>query len=298
MPTAEPFIALGKGNGFPYCPQRVDVSSYANWCTLSGHTGGPVTEESINASLSAAMQLHWNSHQLLCSADFTEDSSPDGDFKTSNVSDTKTIPEEPRERVCFSQIGTGRVGFFTPGFGRQGVTSRAEFSFKIVRMYNGSFLDEDNFVGYGVAPSTTADQDIPEITYRGIKAEGTNNILTQFARVELVSFTDSTSFNSDTRTQQVGITTIPTGINTVIYFLCIAAANSPGPNGTFGIPPEIDTVNYTRNVSAANRFASLGGKTTAVLFDGYDEDFEEKYVTVTNTSNSSASISDIDFYRY
>ena len=296
MPNAQDFKAIGRGNGFSYCPQKVNVSSYNSWCTLSGHTSGPASQESINASLKAAMQLHWNSNLLVGSASYTFSDS-DGNSATASVSDTKPVVETPRERVCKSQVGTGKIGSGTPGIG--GASANAALSFKIVRMYNGSTSDEGNFVGYGVINTATADPDDPLATYNGILIQGTNNILTEFANVSLVSFTNSFSFTSDTRTQNVGITTISTETDTDIYFLCIASVKSPGPNGTFGEPPEIDTVNYSRSASASNRFASMGGSSSSVLFDGYDPDTgEEIYETYTINSSASASISDIDFYRY
>ncbi len=36
MPTATSFNALGRGNGFPFCPTSVDVSGFDHWVTLAG----------------------------------------------------------------------------------------------------------------------------------------------------------------------------------------------------------------------------------------------------------------------
>lgn len=47
----------GRRNGFPFCPGKVDVSTYNNWITLGGYdkttagAGTIVTQDQINESL-------------------------------------------------------------------------------------------------------------------------------------------------------------------------------------------------------------------------------------------------------
>ena len=40
MPKADTFTALGRGNGFGFCPKKVDVSEFDNWITLGGVSSG------------------------------------------------------------------------------------------------------------------------------------------------------------------------------------------------------------------------------------------------------------------
>lgn len=66
MPATE-FTALGRGNGFPFCANRVDVDSFYDYMTLGGYrktdTGGASASQ-INDSLVGAMELFWNSYEL------------------------------------------------------------------------------------------------------------------------------------------------------------------------------------------------------------------------------------------
>lgn len=70
MPTATKFTALGKGNGFPFCPQRVDVDGLY-FQTLGGVTqfnvgglGAIEKEAKIEDSRLAAMKLFWMFYSL------------------------------------------------------------------------------------------------------------------------------------------------------------------------------------------------------------------------------------------
>lgn len=158
MPTAIPFAALGAGNGFSFCPLKVNVADYDYWTTLSGvNKNNPETSDSLIAeSLQLAMQLFWNFNGLSMEDSFT---TPDGsysdtwsvdmeagvdefevmyfiksDFAGSDSNENKT----PRERVCYKIFGV----YQEYGF--------AFFTVNIVRMYNGVTTDEGNFVGYGL----------------------------------------------------------------------------------------------------------------------------------------------------
>ena len=143
MPTATPFTALGKGNGFPFCLDKLDVSEYDYWTTLGGYKktdeSDEVTQAQINLSLKNAMKVFWNFYGYTINA---ESENPYGDD-----SKTLTLSMEdlsPKERVCASE----------PWF-RSAETEEDYALYTLVypepiRMYNGETEDEGNFVGYGV----------------------------------------------------------------------------------------------------------------------------------------------------
>lgn len=298
MPNADKFNALGQGNGFSFTPDKVDVSS-SNWCTLSGLTEGPASDESKNESLKAAMQLYWNSNFLQGSSTIAVEDSVDGTVTRvalGTVTDTNVVEKQPKERVCTSTIGAGKFGLGVPGI--SGVTSKIEFAFKIIRMYDGSVSDEDNFVGYGIQSISASSPSDPTVSFNGIGTSATTNLASFGATIDLVSFTSQSSLTSDTITQDVGVCTIPTPTGVNVKFLCVARAKSNGPNGTFGIPPEIDTIDFTRSANASTMFASVAGKETTAQFDGYDDEGEEIYETFTTSINANASLTAVDFYRY
>ena len=67
MPIAQKFKALGAGNGFPHCLDKVDVSNYDYWTTFSGfnkNSGGSPTEQQIADSLTLGMKVFWNLHKM------------------------------------------------------------------------------------------------------------------------------------------------------------------------------------------------------------------------------------------
>ena len=159
MPTATPFTALGRGNGFSFCPNKVDVSGYDYWVTLGGYkktdTGDP-TQAQVDLSLKNAMQLFWNLDGWTGLLSFAGASDPyreitslsmkNGDYYTfyANELDGTQVNEpdfDPKDRVCYKSFEVEKMvedpisGIFLGG--------------TPVRMYNGDPSDEDNFVGYG-----------------------------------------------------------------------------------------------------------------------------------------------------
>ena len=130
MPTAESFTALGVGNGFSFCPTKVDVSSYALWTTISGFnqsTGGTPTAAQIEESRRLAMLWFWNSYEVKFTIQFSVD--------------PIIIDVAPKDRICnpsSAYYAEGGLGFFT---------ASADL---IHAMYNGSTSDEANFVGFGL----------------------------------------------------------------------------------------------------------------------------------------------------
>jgi len=74
MPTATPFTALGRGNGFPFCANKIEINGLPDstmWTTLSGVNadnytgfGEAALAEKVNESLELAMKLYWNKFKL------------------------------------------------------------------------------------------------------------------------------------------------------------------------------------------------------------------------------------------
>lgn len=154
-PVATKFESEGVDNGFPFCPDKVDVSVYDYWTTLSGvNKDSPTTSDTLIAdSLRAAMSLFWNYNGCSglnegiypTSAPFSFSPIIDmdnGDYDS--VSFRKiaggfdSANKTPLERVCYASFSAISVNedLFTGIY--------------IIRMYNGITTEENNFVGYGV----------------------------------------------------------------------------------------------------------------------------------------------------
>jgi len=146
MPEAEKFTALGAGNGFPWCPNRVDVDTADKWTTLSGYNSTsvvPPTDAQINESRRLAMAYFWNAYQINTS--ITEN---DIEYLTQtntidNVSEGG--PEiTPKSRMC-----RGNGGFTDSWIYRE--VSATEDALLV---YGGfdvcSVYKNDQFLGYGI----------------------------------------------------------------------------------------------------------------------------------------------------
>lgn len=97
MPTADKFEALGMGNGFPFCPQRLDVENWEHWTTLGGTNKNNISSLSenqkklnITESLKKAMELFWLSYNLEVT------------FNNGDV--TVRLEQKPSERVCVTGL--------------------------------------------------------------------------------------------------------------------------------------------------------------------------------------------------
>ena len=144
MPEADKFTALGAGNGFPECLQRVDVSKYDHWVTLGGNRDWQLFDES-KTGLTECMNFYWNIHAMLCDSSeefWSEDSGTIINIYTK----TNENPDnpEPKERVCGQELTDLSMNGDAMDFSRLD-----PFSDWIMAMYNG-----DDFVGYGVNPET------------------------------------------------------------------------------------------------------------------------------------------------
>lgn len=154
MPTAIKFEAEGMNNGFPYCLEEVEVSTYDYWSTLSGVTkDSPTTSGALIAeSLVYALKLYWNAFELTGSASATGTrnvlvTNVDTTYKNltyyDGVIDIEIINDynEPRKRTCGSSnsLKVDIDLFFI---------NRASMNIdmpEMCKMYNNG-----SFVGYGI----------------------------------------------------------------------------------------------------------------------------------------------------
>lgn len=159
MPTATSFAALGRGNGFPFCPTSVDVSGFDHWVTLAGYSktnadaGSNVTETQIKTSLTRCVNLYWNTELVKTSIDAeASDSSSTAQINTQDfehkIMKTASVALEPRERVCYTNL-TGLSLNQTTSSGFPQCNAIIHFKLEPARMYNGAITDINNFVGFG-----------------------------------------------------------------------------------------------------------------------------------------------------
>lgn len=164
MPEAAPFTALERGNGFPFCLERVDVEDFEYWITLGGFKktdGGSPSQAQINLSLANAMKIFWNGYAINGTASTTETS-----VNSANIEDDGAIFDlgnnviTPSEfdgfnRVCWGRWAASKIDrsddFFYKSILSIHVQQYTPQSAFIQRM----FVDGD-FVGYGVAGSLAA----------------------------------------------------------------------------------------------------------------------------------------------
>jgi len=146
MPTATPFTALGRGNGFPFCPTKVDVSTFDNVRELT---------------LAEAMKIFWNLYSgtptLSYSWTYTSPTPPNPEsysYSASLNSEVVLTPDKyPHDRVCYVS-GISLNESESDGTEEdRGVFLRFQLSTFIRRLYNGVTTDEDNFIGYGAFPA-------------------------------------------------------------------------------------------------------------------------------------------------
>lgn len=165
MPTATSFTALGRGNGFPFCADRVDVSSFDFWVTLGGYaktSSGNVTQEQINNSRINAMKLFWNVNSLtvastLGSAGYLAGGSGYSSTRTFDFDngdyDFINTQAEPLKRVCRSVVSAeydlDSRAVDAGGIPQTGIDSGALIYIDVEAMYDGVVTDHNNFIGYG-----------------------------------------------------------------------------------------------------------------------------------------------------
>ena len=278
MPTATSFTALGRGNGFPFCASKIDVSVYDNWITLGGTAkGNTPTDAEKTTSLENAMKLWWNYYSATgsFSASFSTPDESGSVTHTDKEVIIKTAGEadalEPVNRSC---KGTNSLG---GGFsdedivadnGASGSITAGRFEF-IRRMYNGTTSDESNFVGYGVSRLCHSESD----TFTIAATSDTG------VEITVGSFLDGTNFTGsdpnvagtilDIKVFQTNLNGIPFRSKTY------CEAGNPGVSGS----------GTSTSVSASELSGTAQASFTASNGDSY-------------SSAASASISSIDFYTY
>tara|TARA_E500000318_G_C3500919_1_gene188323 strand:- start:43 stop:861 length:819 start_codon:yes stop_codon:yes gene_type:complete len=218
MPTAIPFTALGRGNGFPFCVTRVDVSSFDFWVTLGGYaktSSGNVTPEQINNSRINAMKLFWNVNSLTVASTLGSigylaggsgySSTRTFNFKNGDYDSLRWFGEgaanqenkEPFERVCINSfdaeydLDSREVD--AGGVPQTGINSGATLNVFVRAMYNGVVTDPDNFIGYGASNLVFIETIVSTDQYRGrlllshyLNDQSFPNELTN--KIELVTF--------------------------------------------------------------------------------------------------------------
>ena len=163
MPTADSFTALGMGNGFPFCPTKLDVTAtdsggydvWPMWSTIDGYNKSTVaarTAAGIIESKRLAMLYIWNTYQLTGSVTVGSDSL----LNVNSEDDTSSgNPLPPRSRVCLD--GNDVFGDYveTEDADEYPVASLdLSAPLNVTAMYDGSTSSESNFIGYGIGNAT------------------------------------------------------------------------------------------------------------------------------------------------
>jgi hypothetical protein len=178
---AEPFTALGVGNGFPFCVQKVNVSlsSVEDWITFSGvsKTSPTTTPALIAESLKLAMQWFWNAYSInvFMKSAIVNSNNPNNDFtlefsgerivgstfqvQGSFTNDTQNPNIEPYKQVCPSAgvafgVTSGRSIIYS-NQPISGYNVRAGATFTPRALYDGDPTNENNFKGYGAIGENT-----------------------------------------------------------------------------------------------------------------------------------------------
>jgi hypothetical protein len=186
MPTADSFIALGAGNGFPFCPTKVDVTEVDSggndvremWSTIDGYnkdTTNARTAAGIAESRRLARLYVWNLYEIigLASASSTSITSANSEDHGPNGG---SFP--PKDRVCLGNKGIENEDDFYNNDGFQIAKLLIDSHLSITAMYEGSTSNESNFIGYGIGTDNLG----------GIKSEVLDITLLDYAFVELKWF--------------------------------------------------------------------------------------------------------------
>lgn len=270
MPTATSFTALGRGNGFPYCNLRVDVSQYDNFAALS---------------LSEAMNVYWNLYGM--SASFTSslsESSQNVNYSfNKNGSGSPIISPEPIERIC------GNVSISPSNFSKE--FTEAELSetsgaacggrglfnpllVSIRKMYNGNINNESNFVGYGIASLYSALADFTHL-------EG---VLSGSASIRIGSYLDGTTDSGSNES--------PVGSGNFNYFSRSASSISIGGMKFRSFASASVSTNSAANLSKT--VISSGGSASA----SGSWAFTSEGGSVNYSGSAGVTAPSFDFYTY
>ena len=285
MPIADSFTALGRGNGFPFCATKKDVSVFDNWITLGGVSSGSASRSQINESLRNAMKLWWNLNSITGTFSVTSTSSESGSVSVSATNHELILkrsgesdPLVPRQRSCrgtsssisnrdelvsiFSESDSGpSEDRLYGGPAANGDINIGNNNF-IVRMYNGSTDDEDNFVGYGVSRLVSTDT----LATAGSSLASAGVLVGSYLNGTDESGQDPNGITFDLRVFQTTLGDIP--------FRSKILANADESGGALSLSVSELSASATANSSAAGP------------------------PVVTSSASCTASITDIDFYTY
>jgi len=218
MPEATPFTALGVGNGFPFCPNKFNVSDYDYWTTLSGvNKDNPETSDSLIAeSRRLGMKIYWNLYSMKVDIETSTTGTINQSASLDEVTmlyqglingDTSSALDnslaEPKKRACRTNICAARNDSNPDGTSY--TSAYAQMDSRILELYNGSVHDPDLFVGYGFYINTTfaqgtsfssAARAVVSISSFGNESSSTSNITYDHAYTTLSSLADpSDEFN-------------------------------------------------------------------------------------------------------
>jgi len=166
MPTASAFTALGAGNGFPFCPSRVDVTdaegggnyAWEMWSTIDGYNKDSTEDRTVAGIIESkrlAMLYIWNTYQLTGEVVVSSDSVSNvnsEDHALHGDPDADPIPLPPKSRVCLP--GNGGFGDYIEiedADGNAVANLSIEVPLMVTAMYDGITSEEENFIGYGIA---------------------------------------------------------------------------------------------------------------------------------------------------
>ena len=166
MPTADSFTALGVGNGFPFCPSRVDVTdtegggdyAWEMWSTIDGYNKDSTEDRTVAGIIESkrlAMLYIWNTYQLTGEVVVSSDSVSNvnsEDHALHGDPDADPIPLPPKSRVCL--LGNGGFGDYIEiedAYGNAVYNLSIRVPLKVTAMYDGITSEEENFIGYGIA---------------------------------------------------------------------------------------------------------------------------------------------------
>ena len=264
MPTATSFTALGKGNGFPFCPGKVDVSGFDHWVTLAGYSktnaaaGSSVTETQIKTSLERCMKLFWNLHSA--TASFTSTWAVDSlNFDKGLPNHEYIITPEPKGRICVgitqpTSSNTGMTEAQLNETGGVGCGTGGTFRINPKRMYNGSITDTSNFVGYGFSS-------LFDGTSSSGQQDGLNDIV---ASLKISSYLDGQSTS--------GTSEDPPGSGNFEFFDKTASIltkdNIPFRSFSSAIAFTVAAGSYSKTISSSSSSASASGSISGSVCAG------------------------------
>ena len=247
MPTATPFTALGAGDGFASCLEKVDVSSYDYWTTFSGvNKDSPVTSDLLIAeSIQLGMKLYWNGFSCVAPTDSAY-TAPTGSTASavSYLDVSLHSKAEPKDRVCgiaraseednngtsYAQLYINRGGF--------------------VKMYDGAITDESRFVGVGYS-------NVSHILSRG---SASNRATTNLS---IIGYTDDSGYGAASPYNESSYAYVTIG---GLDFVCRAYARAVETIAT----RSADATNLTASANAELSSRTFSSTSTITSIDFYD----------------------------